>query len=207
MNILIVGCGKVGAHLANYLDSMGHDVSVVDRDAGSFDQLEDGFSGFTVQGVPIDQEVLRRAGILGCDAVAALSQDDNINIMVAQLAREVFHVKKVVTRIYDPDRKDVFSHFGLSTICPTDLTVDAVYSILTDVGEAKTLTFDSTVMGLFTVPAPKMLVGDSVKNLREEPGQVLVGILHQNGAITLNSREELRRVVATDRLIYAKVID
>lgn len=207
MNILIVGCGKVGAHLANYLDSMGHDVSVVDRDAGSFDQLEDGFSGFTVQGVPIDQEVLRRAGILGCDAVAALSQDDNINIMVAQLAREVFHVRKVVTRIYDPDRKDVFSHFGLSTICPTDLTVDAVYSILTDVGEAKTLTFDSTVMGLFTVPAPKMLVGDSVKNLREEPGQVLVGILHQNGAITLNSREELRRVVATDRLIYAKVID
>ena len=181
MNILIVGCGKVGAHLADYLDSMGHAVSVVDRDARSFDQLEDGFSGFTVQGVPIDQEVLRRAGILGCDAVAALSQDDNVNIMVAQLAREVFHVQKVITRIYDPDRKDVFSHFGLATICPTDLTVDAVYSMLMDTGDVKMLTFDSTVMGFYTVPAPRMWVGDSVKTCGRSRGKRWWGFCTRTG--------------------------
>ncbi|MCI8441614.1 MAG: TrkA family potassium uptake protein [Provencibacterium sp.] len=207
MNVLIVGCGKVGSHLANYLDSLGHDVSIVDTDAASFDQLEDSFSGFTVQGIPIDQEVLQRAGILGCDAVAALSQDDNVNIMVSQLAQEIFHVPRVITRIYDPERKDVFSHFGLKTVCPTDLTVDAVYSMLTDVDDVKNLTFDGSVLGFYTVPAPKMMVGDSIKNLREQEGQALLGVLHANGSITMNSREELRRVIASDRLVYAKLID
>ncbi|MCI8624626.1 MAG: TrkA family potassium uptake protein [Provencibacterium sp.] len=207
MNVLIVGCGKVGSHLANYLDSLGHDVSIVDMDAGSFDQLEDDFSGYTVQGVPIDQEVLRRAGILGCDAVAALSQDDNVNIMVSQLAREVFHVPKVITRIYDPKRKDVFSHFGLKTVCPTDLTVDAVYSMLIDIDDVKRLTFDASVLGFYTIPAPRLTVGDSIKDLRVPEGQTLLGVLHANGSITLYSREELRRVIASDRIVYAKLID
>ena len=112
MNILVVGCGKVGARLASVLSREGHDVSIVDRFEESFEMLSDDFEGFKTCGVPIDQDVLRRAGIENCDALAAVSPDDNVNIMVRQLAREIFHVPQVLARIYDPAREDVFSHFG-----------------------------------------------------------------------------------------------
>lgn len=137
MNILIVGCGKVGSQLANVLSKMGHDVSIVDPDEERFSNLSDEFAGYTVTGVPIDQDVLRKAGIEGCEALAAVSNDDNMNVMVCQIASEIFHVPKVLARIYDPARGDVFSHFGLHTVCPTNLSVDALYSMLTDGTELK----------------------------------------------------------------------
>ena len=130
MTILVVGCGKVGSRLASVLDKMGHDVSVIDQDERNFHMLDADFSGFTTVGIPIDQDVLRRAGIENCDALAAVTHDDNVNIMVAQLAREFFKIERVIVRIYDPNREDVFSHFGLSTICPTNLTVETVKNLL-----------------------------------------------------------------------------
>ncbi|MEG0570900.1 MAG: NAD-binding protein, partial [Oscillospiraceae bacterium] len=105
MNIMVVGCGKVGSRLALALCEDGHDVSVVDRYESSFELLGSAFSGFTTIGVPIDQDVLKRAGIEDCDAVAAVSSDDNVNIMVSQLAHEIFKVPTVLARIYDPKRE------------------------------------------------------------------------------------------------------
>ena len=91
MNILIVGCGRVGRRLVHVLERLGHDVSVLDEDAANLallNELEPPFSGMAVAGVPIDGDVLRSAGIEACDAVAAVTKDDNINLMVAQIARE-----------------------------------------------------------------------------------------------------------------------
>ena len=96
MNILIVGCGRVGRRLVHVLERLGHDVSVLDEDAANLallNELEPPFSGMAVAGVPIDGDVLRSAGIEACDAVAAVTKDDNINLMVAQIARELFGVK------------------------------------------------------------------------------------------------------------------
>ena len=90
MNILIIGCGRVGSELAELLDKRGHDVSVIDRRPENFDRLPGDFSGFTTTGVPIDQNVLRKAGIESCDAVCAVAQDDDLNIMAAQMAKEIF---------------------------------------------------------------------------------------------------------------------
>ena len=115
MNILIAGCGKVGSRLADFLCEKGHDVSIVDNDRSRFELLSDEFSGFTIQGVPIDQDVLRQAGIEGCDAVAALTEDDNTNIMVCQIAREIFNVPRIVARIFDPLREDIFSRFDIQS--------------------------------------------------------------------------------------------
>lgn len=208
MNILIVGCGKVGSCLANYLSQLGHDVSIVDRFEENFDMLDNQFSGLVVKGVPIDQDVLKRAGIQGCDALAALSNDDNMNIMVSQVAREIFHVPRVIARIYDPQRKDIFSHFGLKTICPTNITVEAVYSMLVDTDETKQLTFDSSVIGFDTTPLPKQFVGCLLGDIPCTPGEVLFAVLHEDGSITLSGTQEPRfRVVAGDRLIYTKVVD
>ncbi len=102
MNILVVGCGKVGSQLSNILSSMGHDTAVIDPDPASFERLSDDFRGYTVAGVPIDQTVLRRGGIEACDALAAVTEDDNTNVMVCQLAREVFHVPRVLARVLIP---------------------------------------------------------------------------------------------------------
>ena len=136
MNILVVGCGRVGANLVRQLDDAGHDVAVLDDEVDSLKRLSEfddyNFTGVAVIGVPIDVDVLRQAGIETCDAVAAVTDSDNINIMVAEIARDIFHVDRVVCRIADPTRNKTFSRqFALDTVCPTDLTVQATLDKLT----------------------------------------------------------------------------
>ncbi len=139
MNILVVGCGRVGANLVRELDEAGHDVAVLDDDVDSLKRLSEfddyDFAGVAVVGVPIDVDVLRKAGLETCDAVAAVTDNDNINIMVAQIARDIFHVQKAVARVSDPGLNRTFrEQFQLDTVCPTDLTVQAALSDLTSGG-------------------------------------------------------------------------
>ena len=94
MNILVVGCGKVGSNLAGILSNQGHDVSVVDRNEEDFDLLPKDFDGFTTIGFPVDLDVLKKAGIESCDAVCAVTPNDNINIMTCEVAKEIFKVQK-----------------------------------------------------------------------------------------------------------------
>lgn len=128
MNIIIIGCGKVGSKFAQILSDDGHDVVIVDNDKNAFKALKHDFNGITVAGVPIDQDVLKQAGIENADAFAAVTPDDNVNIMACQVAREIFKVPRVIARIYNPEREHVFHQFGLETICPTNLTVDVIRS-------------------------------------------------------------------------------
>lgn len=128
MNIIIIGCGKVGSRIAQVLSDDGHDVVVVSNDRDEFKALKHDFDGITVTGVPIDQDILKQAGIESADALAAVTPDDNVNIMACQVAREIFKVPRVIARIYNPEREQVFHHFGLDTICPTNLTVDILRS-------------------------------------------------------------------------------
>ena len=111
MNILIIGCGRVGRRLVGVLERLGHDVSVVDAEAanlGLLRETEPPFSGMALAGVPIDGDVLRSAGIEDCDVVAAVTDDDNINLMAAQIAQKVFGVSHVIARVEDPSRKEVY---------------------------------------------------------------------------------------------------
>lgn len=135
MNVLIIGCGRVGSRLAMTLQRQGHTVSVVDSDADSFHKLDGQFHGYTTVGVPIDDQVLRSAGIESCDALAAVTPDDNTNIMVGQMAQRLYRVPRVVARIVDPSREDVFSQFSLPTVCPTNLSVEAISQALQAGGE------------------------------------------------------------------------
>ncbi len=128
MNIIIVGCGKVGAKLAQILSDDGHDVVIIDGDKDAFDALSPDFNGLKVAGVPIDKDVLKQAGIENADAFAAVSPDDNVNIMASQVAKEIFKVPRVIARIFNPEREHVFHQFGLDTICPTNLTVNVLRS-------------------------------------------------------------------------------
>ncbi|MFN8559090.1 MAG: TrkA family potassium uptake protein [Dehalococcoidia bacterium] len=119
MRVIIMGCGRVGAQLATLLDRDRHDVTVLDVSAGAFERLPAGFRGRALAGNGIDQDVLRRAGIEGADAFVACTQGDNRNVMAAQIAKHIFHVPRVVCRIYDPIREEMYHMLGLRTISPT----------------------------------------------------------------------------------------
>lgn len=133
MRIVILGCGRVGAALATKLDKAGHTVSVIDMSSDSFQRLEPQFRGEKIVGNGVDEEALRRAGIEKADAFAAVTNGDNRNIMASQIAKEIFHINKVVCRIYDPLRQATYNELGLETICPTTLGADMVFNCLTDV--------------------------------------------------------------------------
>lgn len=119
MNVVIMGCGRVGAKLASLLDAEGHNVTILDTDPYSFRRLPPDFRGTALVGNGIDQDALKKAGISQADAFAAVTNGDNRNIMASQVAKHIFNVPKVVCRIYDPIREDAYHTMGLETICPT----------------------------------------------------------------------------------------
>lgn len=114
--IIVVGCGRVGAELALSLYSQGHTVSVVDVNPRAFDRLGPQFRGRTVQGESIEQDVLRRAGIEAADALAAVTSSDSVNLICARIARDFYHIKHVVARVYNPVRMPIYEKLGLQTI-------------------------------------------------------------------------------------------
>jgi trk system potassium uptake protein TrkA len=121
MKIMIMGCGRVGGRLASLLDQDGHEVTILDIDTYSFRRLPPSFSGTALYGNGIDAEVLKEAGIEAVDVFVALTQGDNRNVMACQIAKHIYHVPRVVCRIYDPLREEMYSALGLETISPTKI--------------------------------------------------------------------------------------
>ena len=121
MKVVIMGCGRVGAQLAGLLDSDGHQVTVLDTDAYSFRRLPSDFNGTALLGNGTEEGALKEAGIEEADAFVAVTQGDNRNVMAAQIAKHVFNVPKVVCRIYDPLRRDLYNTLGLEAISPTTI--------------------------------------------------------------------------------------
>jgi trk system potassium uptake protein TrkA len=119
MNIVIMGCGRVGAQLAGMLDEDGHKVIVMDSDTYSFRRLPASFKGTPLVGDGTDEDYLKKAGIEEADAFIAVTQGDNRNVMAAQIAKHVYNVHKVICRIYDPLREEMYQTLGLETISPT----------------------------------------------------------------------------------------
>ena len=119
VKIIIMGCGRVGAQLASLLDAEGHQVTVLDIDAHSFRRLPPSFGGTALVGDGTDEEMLRKAGITEADAFVAVTEGDNRNVMGAQIAKNIFNVPRVICRIYDPLRKDVYEALGLEAVSPT----------------------------------------------------------------------------------------
>jgi len=119
MKVVIMGCGRVGARLARLLDADGHTVTILDIDAYSFRRLPPEFKGTALVGDGIDEEALKKAGIEEADVFFALTQGDNRNVMASQIAKHIFNVPRVICRIYDPLRQELYSTLGLEAISPT----------------------------------------------------------------------------------------
>lgn len=132
MRIVILGCGRVGARMAELMEADGHHVSIIDSELEAFERLPETFAGDKTLGHGIDADVLKAAGIANADAFAAVTNYDNTNIMACQVAKEIFGVRHVLARIYDPGRETLYKELGLETICPTTLISTTARDILLD---------------------------------------------------------------------------
>jgi len=119
MKVVILGCSKIGALLANWLVSQKHEVSVVDIDMGAFRRLDKETHVRQVVGMGIDYDILKKAGIEKADAFVAVTNSDNTNLTAAQIARSKFNIPKVIARVRDPKRAKAFEEIGLNIMCPT----------------------------------------------------------------------------------------
>jgi len=132
MKVVIMGCGRVGAQLATLLDAEGHLVTVLDTDTYSFRRLPSIFSGTALLGDGTDEESLKKAGIEEADAFVAITQGDNRNVMAAQIARHIFNVPKVICRIYDPLRRELYNTLGIEAFSPTTIFAQMLKEKLED---------------------------------------------------------------------------
>jgi trk system potassium uptake protein TrkA len=130
MKTVIVGCGRVGAVLADSFDKAGHEVIIIDPSTRAFDRLRSTFGGRALRGDGTDEDTLRRAGAEGADIFIAMTEGDNRNVMAAQVAHEALGAKRVIAKINDPVRAEAYADLGIATLCRTNLIVDAVNEFL-----------------------------------------------------------------------------
>lgn len=206
MNILIVGCSRVGASLASEMSERGYDVSVMGRKSDSLERLDDKFSGLTFTGVPIDNDDLIKAGIESCDAVCAVTDDDNVNLMVAQIAKNVHNVRLVLTQILDPEKAEAYEQDGINPICSTGLTLDAFISALEGYNEEQILEFGSHRVKFYSMPIPKEFIGMKAMEIQYETDEVLYAIINEGGKFNLIEHYNVL-LKEGDTLIFSKLVD
>lgn len=127
-NVIVVGCGRVGSRLSNMLSDNGSNVCVIDRNPDAFANLGRGFNGATLQGVGFDEDLLMQAGAADCDVVAAVTQSDNANLMVAEVASRLCGVPHVIARLYNPDHERAYMQLGIDYVCGTSLVAEETFS-------------------------------------------------------------------------------
>lgn len=131
---IVIGCGRLGANLANTLSDEGGNVLIIDKNKDAFRKLSPSFGGLSIAGDATDLDVLQDAQIHKASVVVAVTNSDNANIMVAQITRELFQIKRVIARLYDPERECVYREFGIDTICPAILSAKEIDKILSETG-------------------------------------------------------------------------
>jgi trk system potassium uptake protein TrkA len=131
---IVIGCGRLGANLANTLSDKGGNVLIIDKNNDAFRKLSPSYGGLSIIGDAMDIDILQEAQINKASVVVAVTNSDNANIMVAQIARELFYIQRVIARLYDPDRECVYRELGIDTICPAILSAKEIDKILTGTG-------------------------------------------------------------------------
>jgi trk system potassium uptake protein len=170
VHIVIMGCGRVGSTIAHNLESRGHSVAIIDQNPDAFRRLGPDFAGLTVTGVGFDREVLIEAGIERADAFAAVSSGDNSNIISARLARETFGVDRVVARIYDPKRAEVYERVGIPTVATVRWTADRMIRHLVPHGQLELWRDPTSTVSIVEVPLHSGWVSRPLRALEEASG-------------------------------------
>ena len=165
MHVVIVGCGRVGSTLGRELVAVGHTVAVVDRKSEAFSRLGESFSGQKIAGIGFDRDILIEAGIEKAGALAAVTNGDNSNILIARVAREEFGIERVVARIYDPKRAEIYERLGIATVATVKWTSERILRRILPELPAVEWTDPSAKVVLVERELPKTLVGTRVLSL------------------------------------------
>jgi trk system potassium uptake protein len=206
MRYVIVGCGRVGSALAKLLDFDGHEVIVVDENAAAFKRLGHSFKGHEVVGTGIDYDVLKRAGAATADGFVAVTNGDNRNIMAALIAQRMFKIKRIVARIYDPPRGQMYRELGVETVCPTTVGAKLIRDVLMEAPwDAQGFDFGK-LTSLSVVVGPND-AGKRVSDI-EEAGRIRIAAVRRrthvvmvaSSELLLEEGDELSAVVAPDAI-------
>jgi trk system potassium uptake protein TrkA len=206
VHVVIMGCGRVGSTLAHSLEERGHSVAIIDADPEAFRRLGAEFTGLTVTGVGFYREVLVAAGIERADSFAAVSSGDNSNIISARLARETFGVQRVVARIYDPKRAEVYERLGIPTVATVRWTADRMLRHLVPEGNVGVWRDPTSTVAIVEAPLHPGWIGRPVRTLEEACG-ARVAYLMRFGMGTLPTASMLLQegdqvfVLVTDDMI------
>jgi trk system potassium uptake protein TrkA len=174
MKVIVMGCGRVGSQVGRMLSQRGHDITVIDhRDVDAVKRLKSDFKGRIVHGLGFDRNVLLSAGIESADAFVAASSSDNANIVAARIARNLFHVPRVIARMYDPRSAEIYTRLGLMTISSTDLGVRQIYEMLTHTDLDAIHKFGRGEVSMIAIEIDYNLAGRTVRDLTV-PGEVRV---------------------------------
>jgi trk system potassium uptake protein TrkA len=206
MNYVIIGCGRVGSRLAKLLTEEGHDVTVVDENPAAFKRLGHHFPGRVEVGTGIDYDVLRRAGAEGADGFIAVTDGDNRNVMAALIAQRMFGIKKIIARIYDPPRGEMYRELGIETVCPTTLGAQIIRQKLRSAPGAEHHAFDFGVVSSLSVRLTTEHAGMRIADLEIE-GRVRVAAWRRGESVNLPrasdvlaAGDEINAVVTPDAL-------
>lgn len=180
MKIIIIGCGRVGAQLAHNLSLKGCSVSVVDKDPRAFDRLGKSFQGQTILGVGFDRDVLIKAGIERADGLAAVMASDEANAVAARIAIQIFHVPRVVARIYEPRKAEIYRRLGIQTLSPVSIGVDFFADLLSNVPMESAARLGAGGANMINVQLPYKMKGRLVSDMNV-PGEVIVVAITREG--------------------------
>jgi trk system potassium uptake protein len=206
VHIVIMGCGRVGSSIAHTLEDQDHSVAIIDQDPEAFRKLRSGFKGTKVTGVGFDRDVLAEAGIERAEAFAAVSSGDNSNVIAARVARESFGVRRVVARIYDPRRAEVYQRLGIPTVATVAWTADQMLRRLLPEGSESLWRDPTGAVVLAEVAYSDAWLGQKVCDLETSAGARIAFISRLGEALVPGPAVVLQEgdvvhVVAEDRNI------
>ena len=183
MHVVIGGCGRVGSYLAYMLEREGHSVAIIDKDPEAFENLWEGFSGKKVKGVVFDRDALLEAGIDRADAFISVTSGDNSNIVSARLAKEHFRVPRVITRIYDPRRAEIYKRLNIPTVASVAWTGHRMLSFISHGELDSELQFVNGEVDMVLMEAPSHLAGRSAADLNVPMEVMVVCVTRGTGTI------------------------
>ena len=192
MKIIVMGCGRVGSQVSLVLSRNGHDVTVIDHDNNAENRLGEDFRGRMLRGLGFDRHVLVEAGIEYCDAFTAVSASDNANIVAARIARTIFKVPRVIARLYDPRRAEIYQRLGLMTISTTTWGAERIFELITHTDLDVFYTFGRGEVSMVSHEITSLLAGRTPRDI-SIPGEInIVSITRDDKAFIPSSGTSLK---------------